>query len=88
MAKGLGIKDIKAPQRQAVPAPALRRGGCWVIRSFTQEPVRVSRSGGTVSMPGGRDRRFASEPPHQRGFCRTVPLPAAVQTDPPTHRRW
>lgn len=34
----------------AVPVLELCSGGCWVILSFTQEPVRVSRSGGTVSM--------------------------------------
>lgn len=32
-----------------VPASPLCSGGCWVILSFTHAPVRVSRSGGTVS---------------------------------------
>lgn len=33
-----------------VPAFVLCSGGCWVILSFTHALVRVSRSGGTVSM--------------------------------------
>lgn len=35
---------------RGVPALKLQSGGCWVILSFTQALVRVSRSGGTISM--------------------------------------
>lgn len=41
---------VRTEETAAVPALELCSGGCWVILSFTQEPVRVSKSGGTVSI--------------------------------------
>lgn len=41
---------VRTEEAAAVPALELCSGGCWVILSFTQEPVRVSKSGGTVSI--------------------------------------
>lgn len=54
-ARGVGVSYFrKAVRKRAeaavVPARVLWRGGCWVILSFTHALVRVSRSGGTVSM--------------------------------------
>lgn len=41
---------VRTEETAAVPALKLCSGGCWVILSFTHEPVRVSKSGGTVSV--------------------------------------
>ena len=44
-------KDSRAEtEMEVVPDLELWSGGCWVILSFTHALVRVSRSGGTVSM--------------------------------------
>lgn len=43
-------------EKLAVPEFKLCSGGCWVILSFTHALVRVSRSGGTVSMSDSNKR--------------------------------
>lgn len=47
---GCGYVVRRNTEMVVVPEFELRSGGCWVILSFTHVLVRVSRSGGTVSM--------------------------------------
>lgn len=58
----------------AVPAFELATGGCWVILSFTHELVRVSRSGGTVSMSENTHRKTLQS----RGVKRRRLFPVSV----------
>lgn len=52
-----GCDDVRRGGRGGVPVLRLQSGGCWVILSFTQALVRVSRSGGTISMSKYREHR-------------------------------
>lgn len=44
------LRWVQYRETVVVPALELCSGGCWVILSFTQALVSVSKSGGTVSM--------------------------------------
>lgn len=63
---------------RGVPALKLQSGGCWVILSFTQALVRVSRSGGTISRSvnteSTTERRLNchSHAPLSSHFCRST----------------
>lgn len=81
----------RGQETAAAPALELRRGGCWVILSFMQEPVRVSRSGGTVSMSVGgeqkKDSWFAWSLCMRWTMCPRVLLVRRLRPRR-TYRRW
>ncbi len=50
----VGKKEQRQTEVVVLLVFKLCSGGCWVILSFTHALVRVSRSGGTVSMADKR----------------------------------